>query len=229
MRWNEHLELKGKHSILSPSAVSWINYTNDDMAEKLTNRYYAYLRTPMGTALHDFAAVNISLREKISTKSKRSLIHLIKLFLKARQNEKGEQIYPESLVNFCCLLPDHVYETLVLYINDCIGFRMEPEVGLKYSDNCFGTTDAISFQDNILRISDLKTGDTPGHMEQLFIYAALYCLEYHFKPQEIKIETRLYQFGDVTEAIDIPPNIIAPIMDRIIASDNYIESLKKGE
>lgn len=225
MNFNAHLELEGRHAILSPSAVTWINYDKEEMAEKLTNRYFAHLRAPMGTALHDFAATNILLREKITTKSKKNIIQMLRIFIKAKE---PLNLYPNALLDFCAMLPDQVYQTMILYINDCIGFRMQPEVPLKYSDNCFGTTDAISFQDNILRISDLKTGDSPAHMEQLFIYAALYCLEYHFKPGEIKIETRLYQYGEVTEVLDVPPSVIVPIMDRIVTSDKFIDSIRKG-
>lgn len=69
-------------------------------------------------------------------------------------------------------------KTLNSYVNDAIGFRMIPEQILYYSDNCFGTADAIIFKNNFLRIHDLKTGVIPAHMEQLRIYAALFCLEY---------------------------------------------------
>ncbi len=48
--------------------------------------------------------------------------------------------------------------TLNKYVNDAIGYRMTPEVVLYYSDNCFGTTDAICFRKSFLRIHDLKTG-----------------------------------------------------------------------
>ena len=41
---------------------------------------------------------------------------------------------------------------------------------LYYSENCFGTADVISFNDDLLRIHDLKTGAVPARMEQLFIY-----------------------------------------------------------
>ena len=43
----------------------------------------------------------------------------------------------------------------------------------------------------MLRIHDLKTGKS-GHMEQLYVYAALFCLEYDVKPGDITIECRLY-------------------------------------
>ena len=41
------------------------------------------------------------------------------------------------------------------FINDAIGFRMESELVLHYSDNCFGTADAIQYyeKDKLLRIS----------------------------------------------------------------------------
>mgnify|MGYP002541746111 CR=1 FL=1 len=73
-------------------------------------------------------------------------------------------------------------KTLNMYVNDAIGFKMTPEQVLYYSDNCFGTADAILFRNGLLRIHDLKTGQIPAHMEQLEIYAALFCLEYKVKP-----------------------------------------------
>ena len=38
-------------------------------------------------------------------------------------------------------------KTLNAYVNDAIGFRMNPEMVLYYSENCFGTADAITFND----------------------------------------------------------------------------------
>ena len=84
-------------------------------------------------------------------------------------------------------------KTIYAYVNDAIGFKMDTEVVLYYSDYFFGTADAISFRDNFLRIHDLKTGVTKVHIEQLEIYAALFCLEYRVKPNEIQIELRIYQ------------------------------------
>ena len=64
---------------------------------------------------------------------------------------------------------------------------------------CFGTADAISFneKEKLLRIHDLKTGTTPAHMEQLMIYAALFCLEYHKNPKQFNTELRIYQNFDI--------------------------------
>ena len=74
---------------------------------------------------------------------------------------------------------------------------MRPEQILYYSANCFGTADAISFRKNMLRIHDLKTGTTPTHIEQVMIYAALFCLEYRVRPSTIDIELRIYQNDDI--------------------------------
>lgn len=69
-------------------------------------------------------------------------------------------------------------KTLNMYVNDAIDYKMTPEQILYYSENCFGTADSISFRDNLLRIHDLKTGVVvKAHMEQLMIYASLFCLE----------------------------------------------------
>lgn len=119
-------------------------------------------------------------------------------------------------------------KTLNTYVNDAIGFKMSPEVVLYYSDNCFGTTDAIAFRDNFLRIHDLKTGTTPAHMEQLEIYAALFCLEYHVSPKDIQIELRLYQNSDVIVLVPEPDDII-DICKKIKEFDEELNSYKKGK
>lgn len=90
--------------------------------------------------------------------------------------------------------------TYNMYVNDAIGFKMKPEQPLYFSDECFGTADAISWPtDGILRIHDLKTGTTPAHMEQLITYAALFCLEYHYNPEDLTIILRIYQNNEIVE------------------------------
>lgn len=118
--------------------------------------------------------------------------------------------------------------TLNMYVNDAIGFGMSPEQVLFYSENCFGTTDAISFNKNFLRIHDYKSGVTPAKMEQLMIYAALFCLEYRVKPGEIGMELRLYQSDDILVANPTAEDI-APIMDKIITFDKLITKIKSEE
>lgn len=119
-------------------------------------------------------------------------------------------------------------KTLNSYVNDAIGFHMTPEQVLFYSENCFGTADAIAFKNNLLRIHDLKTGQVPAHMEQLEIYAALFCLEYKFKPADIEMELRIYQSDDI---LVFNPTVehIAPIMDKIITFDKVIDRIRDQE
>lgn len=121
-------------------------------------------------------------------------------------------------------LPDTV-NTLNNYVNDAIGFKMTPEQQLFYSPNCYGHADAIGFNNNRLRIHDLKTGIIEASPHQLEIYAALFCLEYRFKPNDILIELRIYQNNEV-RIYDPDPDCIFHIMDRIVSFDKRIESLK---
>jgi hypothetical protein len=120
------------------------------------------------------------------------------------------------------------HKTLNLYVNDAIGFRMKPEQPLYFPPNCFGTADAISFKDRKLRIHDLKTGKTAAKMDQLEIYAALFCLEYHIKPSSIDIELRIYQNDEV---LIFEPTVedIVPIMDKIITFDKIINKINEEE
>ena len=119
-------------------------------------------------------------------------------------------------------------KTIYMYVNDAIGFKMDTEVVLYYSDRFFGTADAICFRDNILRIHDLKTGKTAVHIEQLEIYAALFCLEYKVKPADIEIELRIYQNDEVLYHRPEPDEITV-IMDRIIYLDNLLEKVDYKE
>lgn len=117
--------------------------------------------------------------------------------------------------------------TLNMYINDAIGYHMTPEQMLYYSDNFFGTCDAISFQRNLLRIHDLKTGVTPASMRQLEIYTTLFCLEYHMDPQKIDVELRIYQ-NDEVQIANPDPIYIQQLMDQAVYFDSEIEKLKQG-
>ena len=119
-------------------------------------------------------------------------------------------------------------KTLNMYVNDAIGFKMTPEQILYYSDNCFGTADAILFRNNFLRIHDLKTGKIPAHMEQLEIYAALFCLEYKIKPADIEMELRIYQNNQILYENPTAETIV-PIMDKIITFDKVINKIKEQE
>lgn len=119
-------------------------------------------------------------------------------------------------------------KTLNMYVNDAIGFKMTPEQILYYSENCFGTADAICFRNDFLRIHDYKSGVVPAHMEQLEIYAALFCLEYHIKPNDIETELRLYQNDEILYHHPTAEDIV-PIMDKIITFDKIINKIKERE
>ena len=119
-------------------------------------------------------------------------------------------------------------QTLNMYVNDAIGYKMTPEQILYYSENCFGTADAISFKQNLLRIHDLKTGEIPANMEQLMIYTALFCLEYRIKPASIQFELRIYQRNEII--VDEPTVAdILPIMDKIVTFDRVLKQIKEEE
>lgn len=117
-------------------------------------------------------------------------------------------------------------KTLYAYVNDAIGFKMSTEVVLFYSERFFGTADSISFRGNFLRIHDLKTGKIKADMEQLEIYAALFCLEYKVKPESIGMELRLYQNDEVIYHNPTPEDIHA-IMDKIVHLDQVIQTLEE--
>ena len=121
----------------------------------------------------------------------------------------------------------NIRKALNQFVNDSIGFKMESEQVLYYSHNVFGTADAISFRDGLLRIFDLKTGVTKPSFKQLDIYAALFCLEYGVAPTTIEVEERLYQ-GNGFE-VNLPdPLWIQDVMDKIVESDAIIEKLKQN-
>lgn len=115
-------------------------------------------------------------------------------------------------------------KTLYAYVNDAIGFKMSTEVVLFYSERFFGTADAISFRNGLLRIHDLKTGKRQVHMEQLEIYAALFCLEYNIRPGDIDMELRIYQNDEILYHTPTAEDIL-PIMDKIKHLDKLLLKL----
>jgi hypothetical protein len=131
-------------------------------------------------------------------------------------------------------MPDNS-KTINRYVNDCVGYRMSVEIPLAYSVNGFGTPDAIWFGENpdrdspfrqLLRIFDLKNGETPTSKTQLECYAALFCLEYRIRPMEIEYDLRIYQSDEVQE-FTTDPEDIAFIMNRYRVADKLIESMKE--
>ena len=119
-------------------------------------------------------------------------------------------------------------KTLYAYVNDAIGFKMSTEVVLFYSKRLFGTGGSISFRNGVLRIHDLKTGKIPAHMEQLEIYAALFCLEYKVKPGDIEMELRIYQNDEILYHNPTAEDIL-PIMDKIVHLNKLLEKMDNEE
>lgn len=151
------------------------------------------------------------------------------VFHNAMAAAKGTELhqFAHDAIRLGIKLP-RVNRTLNMYVNDAIGFRMTPEQTLYYSDNCFGTPDAISFnRKQELRIHDLKTGKVHASVRQLEVYAALFCLEYGFKPFDIHTELRIYQ-NDEIAIFEADPDSITHIMSRIVSFDRRIEQLKSN-
>lgn len=109
------------------------------------------------------------------------------------------------------------------YVNDAIGFRMIPEKVLCYG-NLWGTTDAICYNEkaHILRIHDLKTGVSKVHEDQLRIYAALFYLEYGFKPEANQTLLRFYQRNDILDE-EADPEKIRQIMEFLVHLNKKID------
>jgi hypothetical protein len=130
----------------------------------------------------------------------------------------------QRMITLGVKLPDTT-QTLNQYVNDCIGFRMTPEQTLYYSPNCYGHADAIGFGKMKLRVFDLKTGINKTKVTQLEVYAALFCLEYDFKPINIEMEFRIYQ-NDQVQLFEGDPLEVTRIMDHIVVYDRRIEELR---
>ena len=150
MIWHDHSKLVGEHAFLGASKYHWLNYTDDQMIAKYKSSY----TQAVGTYLHELAAGLIENHMKLSkSDSKLLTYHLL------------SHGVPRGVFNV-----DDLFGNFRIYVNDAISYRMSPEQVLYYAPTCFGTTDAISFYQNRVRIHDLKTGTTPAHMEQLLIY-----------------------------------------------------------
>lgn len=212
MVWHDHSDLKGKHAFLSPSKGAAFN----DTPEELCNRYLSSWATTIGTLTHEFAEKQIIIfKEKISETD----ISVLKWHLVTNG-------VPLVVINSIDL--EMIFKNVMAYVNDAIGFAMRAEQPLYYSDYCFGTADTICFRRNKLRIHDLKTGVTHVDPNQLMRYAALFCLEYKYKPEDISIELRIYQGCEV---LVIEPTLEEMIItiDTIKNQSNTIQEFISGE
>jgi hypothetical protein len=158
---------------------------------------------------------------------------LVRVHLKKKAAMRGTLLHEcaKTTIDLGIKQPDDG-KTLSSYVNDAIGFKMSTEVILYYSPRFYGTADTICFRQlngrQILRIHDLKTGENPVSMEQLKVYAALFCLEYKVKPGDIDMELRIYQNDEILYHKPEADEIV-PIIDRIIHMDKILEKLEYGE
>lgn len=148
---------------------------------------------------------------------------LIESYLNHQKAALGTKLhkFAEDAINLKRRQPNTT-ESLNAFVNDAIGFGMSPEVVLYYSPLAYGSADAIGYENHILRIHDLKTGRSPGSIEQLMIYAALFLLDYKESPKEIYL--KIYQNDEITE-YDPSLEEINEIADIIVASDKLLSRL----
>lgn len=211
MDFNRHFHLEGKHALLSASSWRWLNDDQESLVKRIRSQYL----TDIGTVLHNVAYKHIKYRIKMNKYDKKNVM------LELLSN--GIPGFVVDALDF-----DSMYENLMSYVNDGVGFRMTPEVVLYHSDNFFGTADSILFsdRDRFLRIHDYKSGTTPAHMEQLLIYAALFCLEYQIKPSKIDSELRIYQSNSIIFH-NPTADEIESVMDKIVTLDKYLGKLNE--
>lgn len=213
-QFSNHKNLEGLHAPFSASQPYWLGKSVDENI----NRYISRWIPTIGTVTHAFAETMIQERIKLS----KSDMKLYKVYLL----DNDTQCIPRYIVDYVDLVS--IFENLMVYVNDAIGFRMTTEQLLVYSDIFFGTADAISFDGRMLRIHDLKTGTGPVKMDQLMIYAALFCLEYKVKPETIDIELRIYQNKEV-KIYNPEIEDIRDIMNQIIDQDKELAKFMNKE
>lgn len=152
-------------------------------------------------------------------------LKLEETFINAIAAQRGTELHALAAEAIRMRVKFEGNDTLAQYVNDAVGYRMNSEQVLYYSQNCFGTADAISYGQGKLRIHDLKTGVNKANMDQLLVYAAIFCLEYRVKPSDITIVLRIYQNEEIEEYEPTYDEII-PIMEKIVDFDQRIEALK---
>lgn len=140
---------------------------------------------------------------------------------------KDPHAYAARSIRFGKRLPQSK-KTLNSYVNDAIDLHMIPEVGLYYSENCYGIADAIDFTNNFLRIHALRTKHELADMKQLLIYDALFCLKHDIKPCDIQIENRIYQNDKVLIANPTFEEINT-VIEKIKEFDRVVHEVKLGE
>jgi hypothetical protein len=153
----------------------------------------------------------------------KKLVSTYENYKKVSLGTKYHQLAAE-LITLAVRLPN-TSASLNSFVNDAIGFKMKSEVILFYSRNCYGTADAVSFFDGILRIHDLKTGRAPGSINQLLIYAGLFVLDYGIDFREIReMHLRIYQNEEIIEFSPAAEDIL-DVIAKIEEADKIVENI----
>lgn len=216
--FNQHKELEGTHALFGASKNSWRNYDTNDV-DKLYSVYKSFYAPAVGTILHELASKYINIGFKLRKGDARILSKDIKTLI----------LDKETSIPYEAFSVEKMFDNFSNFVNDAIGYRMKSEqvlVPIKGSLNFYGTADAISFNDDLLRIHDYKTGYIQAHIEQLDVYSAFFCLEYGIKPSDIRIEERIYQGGEILYSTPTADDI-NPIIDKIITLNKIIDNFKK--
>lgn len=213
------LMLQGEHAPFSPSQPVWLNYSDEELVDSFKNKK----RSEIGTELHEWASAQINLLQNVSYPrdvEKGLRYHIYKKYENAPD-------YRDVLLLSASFLSANVYGTVKSFVNDCIGYGMRSEQRVQFSALFYGTTDAIRFADNKLMVFDLKTGSRQAKLDQLYVYASLYCLEHEVKPSDIETELRIYQNNEVL--IDTPdPPLLTECMRLIVHKNKVITKFLEG-
>ena len=140
MIWEDHSRdiPKGKHALFGGSQYSWSNISmenDEEFEDVLRSRYYATFAKDIGTIMHAWAADRIKYRANVIKSDSKSLfIYIMNAF------EAAHNYIPRQVVSYYI---ETCFPNLMLYIKDAIGFRLDPEVNLKYAEDFYGTADAI--------------------------------------------------------------------------------------
>lgn len=216
------------HAPFPPSQPSWVRYTDAQVIEAFKNKY----RSDIGTEIHEWASHQIILGSKPS--GIREVERGVKTHIYEKYMVDTSKTYDPRVgsifIDHLRYLPGEAYLSVKMFVCDSIGFRMESEQKLSVSKVIEGTADAVRFypKDNLLRISDLKTGSRPAKIEQVFIYAALYCYENRLDPLKTNFEARIYQNGEIY--IEQPTGEeIKSLLNTILHINEVVSKFERGE
>ena len=226
MIWEDHSKdiPKGKHALFGGSNYHWTNInveSDEELEQALRTRYYNSFAKDVGTIMHEWAADRIKYRlNAVKSDSRSLLIYIMKAY-------ESNYIYiPRSVASY---FVDKCFSNLMAYIKDANGFRLDPEVDLKYAEDFYGTADAILYKKGeFLRIHDLKTGTSPASLRQLEIYAAFCCLEYGIDPSSIFIELRIYQNDEILVG-NPTGDVIKELMAQVKRTKFIFDKIKKED